>query len=74
MVILTNQNQEKEDLKVRLRNKPWAVKLVQEHPESVLDRPDPEKQIDWSQRFADCSRPLEIESWVRQRTFYYHFG
>ncbi len=61
MVVLTNQNQEKEDLKVRLRNKPWAVKLVQEHPESVLDRPNPEKQIDWSQRFADCSRPLEIE-------------
>lgn len=46
---------------MRLRNKPWAVDLVNEHPESVLDRPDPEVKIDWSKRFTDISRPLEIE-------------
>ena len=46
---------------MRLRNKPWAVKLVQEHPESVIDRPDPTQKIDWSKRFADISKPLEIE-------------
>ena len=46
---------------MRLRNKPWAVKLVHEHPESVIDRPDPSLKIDWSKRFADISRPLEIE-------------
>ncbi|BDR60753.1 tRNA (guanosine(46)-N7)-methyltransferase TrmB [Lactobacillus xylocopicola] len=46
---------------MRLRKKPWAVDLVQAHPESVLDRPDPSKQIDWSQRFSDFSRPLAIE-------------
>ena len=46
---------------MRLRNKPWAVKLVQDHPESVIDRPDPSQKIDWSKRFADTSRPLEIE-------------
>lgn len=46
---------------MRLRNKPWAVKLVNEHPESVIQDPDPSKAIDWSKRFADISRPLEIE-------------
>lgn len=46
---------------MRLRNKPWAVNLVGEHPESVLDRPDPAKEIDWSKRFTDISRSLEIE-------------
>ena len=46
---------------MRLRNKPWAVKLVQEHLESVIDRPDPTQKIDWSKRFADISKPLEIE-------------
>ncbi len=25
---------------MRLRNKPWAIKLVNEHPESVLQNPD----------------------------------
>lgn len=44
---------------MRLRNKPWAVKLVKEHPESVLE--NPEEKIDWSQRFADSQRPLEVE-------------
>lgn len=46
---------------MRLRNKPWAVKLVNEHPESVIQDPDPNKAIAWSERFADISRPLEIE-------------
>ena len=46
---------------MRLRNKPWAVKLVNEHPESVIQDPDPSKAIDWSKRFTDTSRPLEIE-------------
>lgn len=46
---------------MRLRNKPWAVKLVNEHPESVIQDPDPSKAIAWSERFADISRPLEIE-------------
>jgi len=46
---------------MRLRNKPWAIKLVNEHPESVLQNPDPAKKIDWDKRFADFSRPLEIE-------------
>ena len=31
---------------MRLRNKPWAVKLVNDHPESVLQNPDPDKKID----------------------------
>ena len=46
---------------MRLRNKPWAVKLVDEHPESVLQDPNPEVKIDWENRFADFSRPLEVE-------------
>ncbi|MBA1394541.1 tRNA (guanosine(46)-N7)-methyltransferase TrmB, partial [Lactobacillus sp. XV13L] len=46
---------------MRLRNKPWAVKLVEEHPESVLDRPDPAEKIDWADRFADFAKPLEVE-------------
>jgi tRNA (guanine-N7-)-methyltransferase len=46
---------------MRLRNKPWAVKLVQEHPESVLQDPDPDQKIDWSQRFAHPDHPLAIE-------------
>ena len=46
---------------MRLRNKPWAVKLVNEHQESVIQDPDPSKAIDWSERFANISRPLEIE-------------
>lgn len=46
---------------MRLRNKPWAVNLVTEHPESVLDRPDPAVKIDWSKRFLDVAKPLEIE-------------
>lgn len=46
---------------MRLRNKPWAVKLVQEHPESVLQDPDPDQKIDWSQRFAYPDHPLAIE-------------
>ncbi len=29
---------------MRLRNKPWAIKLVNEHPESVLQNPDPAKK------------------------------
>ena len=27
----------------------------------MIDRPDPSLKIDWSKRFADISRPLEIE-------------
>lgn len=46
---------------MRLRNKPWAVKLVDEHPESVLQNPDPNVPINWQERFKDFSRPLEIE-------------
>lgn len=46
---------------MRLRNKPWAVKLVADHPESVLQDPDPAKPIDWENRFADFSKPLQIE-------------
>ncbi|MCF1784162.1 tRNA (guanosine(46)-N7)-methyltransferase TrmB [Lactobacillus mulieris] len=46
---------------MRLRNKPWAVKLVDEHPESVLQDPNPEINIDWEKRFEDFSRPLEVE-------------
>lgn len=37
---------------MRLRNKPWAVKLVNDHPESVLQNPDPDKKIDWAERLA----------------------
>ncbi|WEV70434.1 tRNA (guanosine(46)-N7)-methyltransferase TrmB [Lactobacillus sp. ESL0785] len=46
---------------MRLRNKPWAVELVKDHPESVLDRPDPEVKIDWTSRFSKPEQPLEIE-------------
>ncbi|CAM3170791.1 tRNA (guanine-N(7)-)-methyltransferase [Lactobacillus bombicola] len=46
---------------MRLRNKPWAVSLVKQHPESVLDRPDPQNTINWADRFADDTKPLEIE-------------
>ncbi|WP_276804622.1 tRNA (guanosine(46)-N7)-methyltransferase TrmB [Lactobacillus hominis] len=46
---------------MRLRNKPWAQKLVQEHPEAILNQPDPEKKIDWKSRFDDFSKPLAIE-------------
>lgn len=46
---------------MRLRNKPWAVELVNEHPESVLQNPDPAIKIDWASRFDDFSKPLEIE-------------
>ncbi|MDF7638518.1 tRNA (guanosine(46)-N7)-methyltransferase TrmB [Lactobacillus sp. ESL0791] len=46
---------------MRLRNKPWAVDLVHEHPESVLDWPDPEKRIDWASRFSHPDQLLEIE-------------
>ena len=46
---------------MRLRNKPWAQKLVVEHPEAILNEPDPEKKIDWEERFVDFSKPLEIE-------------
>lgn len=45
---------------MRLRNKPWAVKLVNEHPESVLQNPDPAKKIDWAERFGN-DHPIEIE-------------
>ena len=45
---------------MRLRNKPWAVKLVNDHPESVLQNPDPEKKIDWTERFGN-DHPIEIE-------------
>ncbi|GFZ26657.1 tRNA (guanosine(46)-N7)-methyltransferase TrmB [Lactobacillus corticis] len=46
---------------MRLRNKPWAVELVNNHPESVLQDPDPGKAIDWHSRFAKPDQPLEIE-------------
>lgn len=45
---------------MRLRNKPWAVKLVNEHPESVLQNPDPNQKIDWQERFGN-NNPIEIE-------------
>ncbi|MCI1290337.1 MAG: tRNA (guanosine(46)-N7)-methyltransferase TrmB [Lactobacillus sp.] len=46
---------------MRLRNKPWAVKLVADHPESVLQNPDPSQKIDWSARFAKPDQPLAVE-------------
>lgn len=46
---------------MRLRNKPWAQKLVQEHPEAILNEPNPELMIDWESRFDDSSKPLAIE-------------
>ncbi|KRL61899.1 tRNA (guanosine(46)-N7)-methyltransferase TrmB [Lactobacillus psittaci] len=46
---------------MRLRNKPWAVKLVNDHPEAVIQDPDPAKKINWEERVADFSRPLEVE-------------
>lgn len=46
---------------MRLRNKPWAVKLVNEHPESVLQNHDPQEKIDWASRFPNPDNPLEIE-------------
>lgn len=46
---------------MRLRNKPWAQKLVQEHPEAVLNEPDPQKKIDWDTRFKNTNAPLSIE-------------
>ncbi|MCT7785579.1 MAG: tRNA (guanosine(46)-N7)-methyltransferase TrmB, partial [Lactobacillus iners] len=46
---------------MRLRNKPWAQKLVLEHPEALLNEPDPEIKIPWQERFADFSKPLAIE-------------
>ena len=45
---------------MRLRNKPWAVKLVKQHPESVLQNPNPEEKIDWEKRFGN-SNPIRIE-------------
>ncbi len=45
---------------MRLRNKPWAIKLVKEHPESVLQNPDPMQKIDWTKRFGN-DHPIEIE-------------
>lgn len=46
---------------MRLRNKPWAQKLVAEHPEAILNEPDPDKKINWEERFEDFSKPLAIE-------------
>ncbi|TSO26616.1 tRNA (guanosine(46)-N7)-methyltransferase TrmB [Lactobacillus sp. LL6] len=46
---------------MRLRNKPWAVKLVNDHPESVLQNPDPQVKIDWKKRFKNPDAPLQIE-------------
>lgn len=46
---------------MRLRNKPWAQKLVLEHPEALLNEPDSEIKIPWQERFADFSKPLAIE-------------
>lgn len=46
---------------MRLRNKPWAQKLVAEHPEAILNEPDPDKKINWEERFDDFSKPLAIE-------------
>lgn len=46
---------------MRLRNKPWAVKLVADHPEAVLQDPGPSQPIDWAHRFADFAKPLQIE-------------
>lgn len=46
---------------MRLKNKPWANELVDSHPESALDRPDPNQKIDWASRFPNSENPLEIE-------------
>ncbi len=45
---------------MRLRNKPWAVKLVNDHPESVLQNPNPDEKIYWEKRFGN-DHPIEIE-------------
>ena len=45
---------------MRLKNKPWANQLIDDHPEAALDRPDPEVKIDWDSRFAK-KQPIEIE-------------
>ena len=46
---------------MRLRNKPWAQKLVAEHPEAILNEPDPDKKINWEERIEDFSKQLAIE-------------
>ena len=46
---------------MRLRNKPWAQKLVKEHPEAILNEPNIDEKINWEERFADFSKPLAIE-------------
>ena len=46
---------------MRLRNKPWAQKLVKEHPEAILNEPSIDEKINWNERFADFSKPLAIE-------------
>ncbi|QNQ83999.1 tRNA (guanosine(46)-N7)-methyltransferase TrmB [Lactobacillus sp. PV037] len=46
---------------MRLRNKPWAQKLVAEHPEAILNEPSLEEKINWEERFEDFSKPLAIE-------------
>ena len=46
---------------MRLRNKPWAQKLVKEHPEAILNEPNIDEKINWEERFTDFSKPLAIE-------------
>ena len=46
---------------MRLRNKPWAQKLVKEHPEAILNEPNIDEKINWEERFADFSKTLAIE-------------
>lgn len=58
---------------MRLKNKPWANELVEEHPESALDRPDPAEKIDWAARFGN-DKPIGNRSRLRQGAVYYYFG
>ncbi len=44
---------------MRLRNKPWAPALIQQHPEFILVDP-PQMAGQWQKRFAK-SQPLELE-------------
>lgn len=46
---------------MRLRNKPWAQNLVVRHPESVIEARKIQGRINWSNRFSDVTRPLEVE-------------
>lgn len=46
---------------MRLRNKPWVQGLIAEHPEWILNEPEPQSiQGQWQQRFTK-DQPIELE-------------